>query len=261
MFGNHYYHEKIKKCVAVFGRIFNDIYVVRRTSSGTSVSSVKVPLSYGPKRAYLDRIRENPDLDTDTKVAIKLPRMSFEITSFTYDPSRQLQKTNNFQQLGSVINQRNKFFSFVPYRISFELSVYAKSQDDALQIVEQILPYFNPQYTLTIKPFENYPNIREDIPIAITGVSFTDDYEGALTERRTIIYTLNFDMNVNFYGPVDQSDVINTSIANVYNIEAGLNDSDIQLQTITTTPNPDTVYGSPDSDFGFSTTIDLTFDD
>jgi len=261
MFGNHYYHEKIKKCVALFGRIFNDIYVVRRTSSGTSVSTIKVPLSYGPKRSYLDRIRENPNLDTDTKVAIKLPRMSFEITSFAYDPSRQLQKTNNFQQLGSTLNQRNKFFSFVPYRISFELSVYAKSQDDALQIVEQILPYFNPQYTLTIKPFDDFPDVKEDIPIAITGVGFTDDYEGALTERRTIIYTLNFDMNVNFYGPISQSDVIRTSISKVFNIEAGLNDSDVQLQTITTVPNPTSVYGSGDSDFGFTTTIDLSFDD
>src|SRR6056300_293873 len=216
MFGTYFYHEKIRKCVSIFGRMFNNLYVLRKNSSGAVISQVKVPLSYAPKAKYLERIRENPDLDTDTKIAIKLPRMSFEIVSFTYDQSRQLQKTNNFFQAGSSNTIRNRFYSFVPYSINFQLSIYAKSQDDALQIVEQILPFFNPQYTLTMKPFEDYPDIKEDIPITVVGVNFADDYEGPMEARRTIIYTLDFDMKINLYGPVTETGVITRAITDVF---------------------------------------------
>ena len=117
---------------------------------------------------YLERIRENPSLENDTKVAIKLPRMSFEIINIDYDLSRQLTKVGNFNTVGSSPLNRQKFYSPVPYNIDFQLNIYAKNQDDALQIVEQILPTFNPQYTLTIKPFkEVYPDFLEDVPIVI----------------------------------------------------------------------------------------------
>ena len=137
---------------------------------------MKVPLSYAPKQKYLERIRENPDLREDTQVAIKLPRMSFEITSIAYDAQRQLAKVGNFTTLASTgdTTKRQKFFNPVPYSINFQLNAYAKSQDDALQIVEQILPFFNPQYTLTMKPFDDYPEIKEDIPITAVGVNFAD---------------------------------------------------------------------------------------
>lgn len=257
MFGTHFYHQRIRKSVAVFGTLFNNLYVLRKDSNNQVISQVKVPLSYGPKRKFLDRIRQNADLDTDTKVAIKLPRMSFEIISITYDAQRQLQKTNNFTQAGSSANLRNKFYSFVPYTIGFQLSVYAKNQDDALQIVEQILPTFNPQYTLTIKPFDDYPSVKEDTPITLTGVDFSDDYEGTLEQRRTIIYTLSFDMRVNFYGAVSEAGVIRTSINNLYNQDAGLLDSDLQIGRLTVTTDP--ADASADSDFGFSETLDLEY--
>lgn len=231
--------------------------MLRKDSNDQVISQVKVPLSYGPKRKFLDRIRQNADLDTDTKVAIKLPRMSFEIISITYDSQRQLQKTNNFTQAGSSANLRNKFYSFVPYTIGFQLSVYAKNQDDALQIVEQILPTFNPQYSLTIKPFTDYPNVKEDVPITLTGVDFSDDYENALESRRTIIYTLSFDMRVNFYGAVSETGIIRTSINNIYNQDAGLLDSDLQISRLTVTTDP--ANASADSDFGFSETLDLEY--
>ena len=109
MFGTHFYHKKLRKSVAVFGALFNNLYVIRTDASNQVISQIKVPLSYGPKRKFLSRIRENPDLDTDTKVSIKLPRMSFEITSIQYDASRQLQKANNFNQRGSGSGSRNKF--------------------------------------------------------------------------------------------------------------------------------------------------------
>lgn len=256
MFGTHFYHKKIRKAVAAFGTMFNNIYVLRTNSANQVISQVKVPLSYAPKQKYLDRIRENPDLDNDTKVAIKLPRMSFEIISFTYDQSRQLQKTNNFFQAGSSNTIRNRFYSFVPYSINFQLNIYAKSQDDALQIVEQILPFFNPQYTLTMKPFDDYPDIKEDVPITAVGVGFTDDFEGPMEARRTIIYTLDFDMKINLYGPIQETGIITKSIADIYEIKRGLADSDIQIERITSVTNPRDV--SADSDFGFTEYIDIT---
>lgn len=255
MFGPHFYHEKTKKCVAAFGRLFTNIYVVRKNSSGGGVSQIKVPLSYAPKAKYLDRIRENPDLDTDQKVAIKLPRMSFEITSIAYDTTRQLSKLNNIQGLTSSTTARNKLFTGVPYVLSFQLNIYAKSQDDALQIVEQILPTFNPQYTLTMIPFsEDYPNFREDIPISIAGVGFTDDFEGEVAARRTIVYNLDFEMRVQYHGGIGSGQVIRQATGRIFQIGAGLADSDVRLNTIVTDPNPLTIIGSADSDYGFTQT-------
>ena len=262
MFGTYFYHEKVRKAVAIFGRLFNNIYVLRKNSSGSVVSQVKAPLSYAPKSKYLDRIRENPSLIDNSQVAIKLPRMSFEITSFAYDTTRQLAKTSTFNTLGSVSTTRQSFFAPVPYTLTFQLNVYAKSHDDALQIVEQILPYFNPQYTLSVKPFPTaYPEFKEDVPIAIQSLSFTDDYDGALEQRRTIIYTLDFEMKINFHGPIAQSSIIKTAITDLHQIGVGLADSDVKLETLTTTPDPLGSFGSADSDFGFDTTIDLTFAD
>lgn len=243
----------------MFGRLFNDVYVVRKDSNDNVVSQVKVPLSYAPKQKFLERIKENPDLTTDEKIAVKLPRMSFEIVSIAYDPTRQLQKTNSFTKAGSNINQRNKFYPSVPYNITFQLSIYAKNQDDALQVVEQIIPYFTPQYTLTIKPLADFPDIKEDVPITLNSIIFQDDYEGAQEQRRTIIYSLDFDMKVNFYGPINESKIIRTAMADVYQIGLGSQDSDIALERITVTPDPSNV--SADSDYGFNTTINLLFDD
>lgn len=238
----------------MFGALFNDIYVLRKDSAGKVISQVKVPLSYGPSSKFIQRINENTDLDTDTKVAIKLPRMSFEIVSFNYDTSRQLQKTNSFTQNSTNANLRNKFYSYVPYNISFQLSVYAKTQDDALQVVEQIIPYFNPQYTLTVKPFDDFQNIKEDVPVVLTGVDFQDDYEGSLEQRRTLIYTLTFDMKVNFHGPILERGVVRTAINNIFDQGSGLQDSDYQLSKLTVTTDP--ADASPDDDYGFSETLD-----
>ena len=261
MFGTHFYHEKIKKSVAIFGRMFNNIYVIRKNSSGAVVSQVKVPLSYAPKQKYLERIREEADLSDNSQVAIKLPRMSFEITSFDYDLTRQLTKISTFNSQGTAKENRRKFFTPIPYNINFQLNVYAKSQDDALQIVEQIIPFFNPQYTLTIKPFSTeFPNFKEDMPIVIQGLSFSDDYEGDLAARRTIVYTLDFQMKANFYGPINTSGIIRKSITDLSQIKVGLSDSDIQISRITVTPNPDSAIGLADSDFGFTTVIQLIGD-
>lgn len=262
MFGTYFYHEKIRKSVSIFGRLFNNIYVIRKNSSGGVLNQLKVPLAYAPRQKYLERIRQNADLDNDTKVALKLPRMSFEITSFSYDNTRQLTKLSNFKTLGTTRQNRQKFYSPVPYNINFQLNIYAKNQDDALQVVEQVLPTFNPQYTLTIKPFpDDYPDFKEDIPIIIQGLTFSDDFDGALETRRTIIYTIDFEMKVSFYGAVTEGDIIRTSIAKLFDINAGAGqDSDILLETLTVTPDPTSTIGLPDSDFGFDTTIVMVKD-
>ena len=258
MFGGHFYHSKTKKAVALFGRLFNNIYVIRQNSSGAVISQLKVPLSYAPKQKYLERIRENPSLTDDTQVAIKLPRLSFEITSIAYDPTRQLTKVGNFTTTSSTgdATKRQKFFTPVPYTINFQLNAYAKSQDDALQIIEQIIPTFNPQYALTIKPFATeYPEFKEDIQVIIQGVSFSDDFEGAMEQRRTIIYSMDFEMKLSYHGPIADTSIIRDAKAKIFDIKAGLNDSDIGLETVVVTPNPSSIIGLDDSDFGFSTTI------
>jgi hypothetical protein len=261
MFGTYFYHERIRKSVAIFGRLFNNIYVIRKNASGGVLNQLKVPLAYAPRQKYLERIRENPSLEDDTRVAIKLPRMSFEITDIAYDLTRQLAKVSNFNTKGVSVDKRQKFYSPVPYNISFALNIYAKNQDDALQIVEQILPTFNPQYTLSIYPFkEVYPDFVEDVPVVITGVTFSDDFEGTLEQRRTIIYTLTFEMKVQFYGNIENKEIIRRSDARIYNMNAGLNDSDIYLERVTVTPNPLSVIGLPDSDFGFNEEIVLAGD-
>ena len=126
-------------------------------------------------------------------------------------------------------------------------------QDDALQVVEQVIPFFNPQYTLSIKPFDDIDTIKEDVPIILTGVTMNDDYEGEVASRRTIVYTMDFDMHVMFHGPLASVGIIRTAITDVLNQGAGLNDSDIPLERITVTPDP--ASASPDSDFGFTTNI------
>ena len=173
---------------------------------------------------------------------------------------RVLPKNNHYDKaIGSSNTQANKIFSPTPYTIFFQLNIYAKLQDDALQIVEQIVPYFNPQYTLTIKPFGEYSDVKEDVPIVLQSVAFMDDFEGAVESRRTIIYTMDFGMKVNFHGPFRGSKIITKAITDVYIDKAAIltsgADSDGLYVKQTTSPNP--ANASPFSDFGF--TIDTDY--
>lgn len=255
MFGNHFYHERIKRSVALFGALFNNINIIRKNSSGGGVSQVKVPLAYAPKRKFIERLkaREQNDLEKAEVVAITLPRMSFEQVGINYDPARQLPKTNACIVAGTDRSNRGKIYTKTPYNIQFQLSIYSKSHDEALQIVEQIFPYFTPSYTLTIKPLDDYPNIKDDVPLVLNGVSFTDDYEGVEEQRRTIIYTLDFEMKIDFYGPQTTGKVIETAMVDIYDIDASLADSDQPWSEIIVTTNPSPV--GPDSDYTFVTTI------
>jgi hypothetical protein len=253
MMGGHFYHKRVRTCVAVFGSMFNDLHVLRTDSNDKVLSQVKVPLSYAPKRSFIERLEEMTNgEEAERRVAVKLPRMSFEITSIAYDATRQLPKVNGF---GTVVTSdtgsKRKVYVGVPYNVGFSLSVYAKSQDDALQVVEQIIPYFAPQYTLTVKPFADEPEIKEDVPVILSGLDFQDDFEGPVEQRRTIIYTLNFEMKVNFYGPESTGPIIREVNTNLNLLSP--EEEDLLIETINTTPDPIDV--SPDGDYGFNTEI------
>lgn len=221
MLGGHFYHQRIRKAVAVFGSLFNDLKIIRKNSGGNVISQVKVPLSYAPKRDFLDRLDAlNNGEDAERQIAVKLPRMSFEILAMDYDAQRQLPKTNSCIKYPVVEDGTgSRIYTPVPYTISFQLNIYAKSQDDALQVVEQILPYFTPQYTVTVKPLDDF-DILEDNPITLTGTTFSDDYEAPLEARRTIIYTLDFNMKISLYKEINTgSSIIYDTNVNFYDFD------------------------------------------
>ena len=205
MLGNTFYHETIRKVVIGFGTLFNDIHITRKDSSGNVQQSMKVPLAFGPKQKFLVRLREDPNIAKS--VAITLPRIGFEIGAISYDPARKLNKIQKVKKAGTSGNKVDTQYMPVPYNIDFELYAMSKNSDDALQIVEQILPYFQPEYTITINDIVQMSNKR-DVPIILTGISYEDNYEGDFTERRAIIYTLSFTAKAYLYGPVISGQVV-----------------------------------------------------
>ena len=172
MLGNRqFYHETVRKIIVAFGTLFNDIHVVRKNNSGVVTQSMKVPLAYGPKQKFLTRLDQDAGLDS--KAAITLPRLGFEIQDMTYDPARKLNRVQKFKKVKSSSDDTNKIDSQympVPYNLNIQLYAMAKNSDDALQIVEQVLPYFQPDYTLTIKDMEAM-GIARDIPIVLNSIN------------------------------------------------------------------------------------------
>ena len=189
MFGNYFYHKSIQKTVTAFGTLFNNLQIRRYDENGEPLSVLKVPLAYGPTQKFLARLDQQPA--GDRKVALTLPRMSFEMTSIDYDAQRKSSVIQTFSSPRTDTGTPAKVYSPTPYNIGFELNIMGKIQDDVLQVVEQILPFFQPSFNLTIKLV---PEINEtrDIPIVLNRVGFRDDYEGNYTTRRIIIYTLTF---------------------------------------------------------------------
>ena len=198
MLGTYFYNEIIRKTVTAFGTLFNNIEIRHKDDNENTFSSIKVPLNYGPIQKFLARIEQQPDLPS--KIAITLPRMSFEMTSIDYDPSRKTSVIQTFKtQSGSATF--NKTYLPVPYNIGFQLNIAAKLQDDALQILEQILPFFQPAFNITIDLVEGVSEKR-DIPFILNNITFTDDYEGDFSQRRFIVYTLSFVAKTYMFGPI-----------------------------------------------------------
>ena len=246
MFGTYFYHEIIRKTIVSFGTVFNGITIKHKESDGTSFSEMRVPLAYGPAQKFLARLEQQADLNK--AVQITLPRMSFEMNSVSYDPARKTGVTQTFKAVDSTDDKLKKVYMPVPYNIGFELSIWTKLNDDALQIVEQILPYFQPAFTLTVDLVKSIGEKR-DIPLVLDNVSFQDDYEGDFSTRRALIYTLNFTAKTYLFGPI-----ADTSEGLIKKVQTDLYaDTDIQKvkreMRYTVTPNP--ANAGPADDFGF----------
>ena len=216
MFGTYFYNETIKRCVSVFGTLFNNIQFKKIKADGTILSSPMVPLSYGPKQKFLDRIAEEPNLSDSNRSAISLPRMAFELTGFEYDVARQQNKLiRAHKSVYEADGKRGFQYQPAPYNLNFTLSILTKNMNDALQIVEQILPYFQPEYTVTMKMVDSMPDNR-DVPIILNSVSFQYDYECSFEDRRIIEYTLDFTMKTYFFGPVYTGNLIKNVVERTY---------------------------------------------
>jgi len=200
MLGNYFYHEIIRKTVIAFGTLFNDIYVRHDDQSGNVLSELKVPVAYGPRQKFLARIQQQPDLNKATQIT--LPRMSFEITNISYDSTRKAGITQTFKAPDSTDNTKlKKVFMPVPYNLGFELNILCKLQDDGLQILEQILPFFQPGFTLSIDLVKSIGEKR-DIPMILNSINQQDDYEGDFSTRRALIYTLSFTAKTFMFGHI-----------------------------------------------------------
>jgi hypothetical protein len=208
MFGSQFYHQSIRKYVIMFGNMFNDIVVRRLDTTGVSLQSVAVPLAYGPKEKFLVRITQDPNLDQ--QVAIQLPRMGFEMTTLAYDGGRRLAGTSRNVK---VVDDKNKLdFTYmpVPYDMNFNLYAYVRNADDGAQIMEQIVPYFGPEWTNQVRLIPEM-SLIQDVPTILNTVSIEDTYEGSFDQRRALIYTFDFTVKGYFYGPVRRQGIIKRS--------------------------------------------------
>jgi hypothetical protein len=214
MLDQKFYWGTIRKSIVAFGNMFNHITVEHKDSAGNVVESIRVPLSYAPKQKFLTKLRQQPNVDNQS-LQIVLPRMGFEMVSLDYDPNRKIAPIQQSRVINSSTSA-NAQYAPTPYNLNMMLYIYAKNQDDGLQIVEQILPYFNPDYNLTLKAIPDL-DIKNDLPILLNSIGFEDDYEGDLTTRRSITWSLNFIMKLNFYGPVNKQGIITKVNATTYN--------------------------------------------
>lgn len=261
MLGSHFYNEITRKNIISFGTLFNNITLKKKDpSTGDVIEESKVPLAYGPREKFLARLEDNPDITR--KMSITLPRLYFEMNSIQYDSSR---KTSPIQKYKTIIadngSEVKTQYVPVPYNLGFELGVIAKSQDDALQITEQILPYFQPSFSITLNMIPDMDEKR-DIAIVLDNINYDDSWDGSYLERRYITYTLQFTCKTYFYGPYSTSDVIKKAI--VYET---LGDLSVNRRTIERTYTPkaktdinldgnidglDDALVDPGDDFGFN---------
>ena len=195
----YFYNEILRSCIIGFGSLFNGIEVHHKNDQDDTVSVIQVPIAYGPTQKFLARMKQEANLNRP--IQITLPRMSFEFISLEYDPTRKVSKNHSFLTTTPDGTQVKRVYSPVPYNMGFELSIYTKLNDDMLQIIEQILPYFQPHYNLSIKYLGNLNEIR-DIPVVLDSVNMDDDYEGNFDTRRALVYTLRFTLKTYLYGPV-----------------------------------------------------------
>jgi len=245
MFG-HFYNQGMRKMTVAFGQVFNNIQIKRQGSDST-VQSIRVPLAYAPKEKFLVRLDQQPSLD-DRQFAITLPRMGFEISGIEYDGSRKLTKVQKFKTTKTNTGVMNFNYMPVPYNISYNLYCFTATAEGGLQIIEQILPYFQPDYTVTINVVPEM-GIKRDVPIILNTINYEDSYDGNFESRRAVIYTLNFTAKTYLYGPASTQKVIRETQADMHtDLPAASRE-----ERIVVVPNPESA--DADDDFGFTTTI------
>jgi len=253
MFGTYFYNESMRRMTIGFGQIFNNIQIKRKNDTGKVIQTIRVPLAYGPKEKFLVRLDQQSSLN-NREFAITLPRMGFEISSIAYDPTRKLTRIQKFKQVKS--NKDGKILDFnytpVPYNISYNLYSFTASAEAGLQIIEQILPFFQPDFTVTINAIPDL-NIKRDIPIILNSVNYEDTYSGDFQTRRAVIYTLNFTAKTYLFGPSTSQKVIKTVQTDNYSDTDRVNKA--RESRIIVVPSPTTA--NADDDFGFTTTIDF----
>ena len=249
MFGTYFYNQSLRKMTIAFGQIFNNIQIRRKDSSGNTVQSIRVPLGYGPKEKFLTRLDQQPSLD-NREFAVTLPRLGFEISGIQYDPTRKLTRVQKFKRVKTGKTGKIMDFNYmpVPYNISFNLFSFTATAEGGLQIIEQILPYFQPDYTVTVNVIPEM-GIKRDIPIVLNNINYEDSYSGDFTTRRAVIYTLNFTAKTYLYGPATTQKVIKETQADLHTDLPNAS----REERIVVVPNP--TSADADDDFGFTTTI------
>lgn len=208
MFGRTWTHDTLRKYIIVFGTLFNDIYINRTNSSGEITQTLKVPLTYGPKDKVLARLEQNPTMSN--QIGIVLPRISFEMTSMEYDPTRKLNTLNKLTKQSSNAGTDDEVayqYQPVPYDMQFEMNILVKNSEDGTRIVEQIVPYFTPDFTVSVNLMPEVDGPR-DVPVILNSITHEDSYEGSFTERRAVIWTLTFTLKGWLYGPTKKSKLI-----------------------------------------------------
>lgn len=194
----HFYNETLRRVIYAFGTLFNNIYIKHKNDEGDVVSTLKVPIAYGPTQKFLARLEQSPDLSKP--IQITLPRMSMEITNLKYDNGRQTTATQSFVAKDNANNCRTGYLP-VAYTLFLELGIFTKLEDDMFQIVEQILPYFRPSYIVSVLMLDDI-NEKRDIVFTLNDIVMTDDYEGNFDKRRSLIWTLKFSADIFFFIPI-----------------------------------------------------------
>ena len=265
MFGTHFYNKNIRNIVVLFGTVFNDISIRRMKSDGTVERELKVPIAYGPSEKFLAKLNQ--------KDVLSLPRMSFEITDYAYDPTRKLQTTKKYKKVkGESVTELNTIYNPVPYDFNITLTVMVKYSDDGSQILEQILPFFTPEFHVAMNEMSTMGIVR-DIPIILNSVTTEDTYEGDFITRRALLHTLEFTVKAHIYGKTSDQGIIREVDANIGAIREvdaniGTNLNNAKNVNINITPKAltdlnsdevideaDNALTTPANDFGFIETI------
>lgn len=241
MFGSQFYHQSIRKYVIMFGNMFNDIVVRRYDANGNNTQAIAVPLAYGPKEKFLVRLAQDPNLDQ--QVAIQLPRMGFEMTTLNYDGNRRLVGSNRNIKVTSDEDKLDFNYMPVPYDLQFNLYAYVRNADDGAQILEQIVPYFGPEWTNSVRVIPQ-TSLTIDIPTVLNTVSIEDTYEGDFETRRALIYTFDFTVKAYFYGPVRRQGIIKRSQID-FGVVTGNTGNKITLEDIARTGRSSRVVITP----------------